>query len=249
MTPEEYKCEVVLPLAWDTDYFGIPCGKALLGADTTEEQLQKLVPELMQYTFSAVQNIGNCPEVNRFLALNTRAYLVDINLQFEKSCGGNAPAAREGDCPIVQASVLPDSIGRQLIVERSDFIYSKFVCDPELDRRSGYKVYEKWLDNARFSDNKFFIYCMDSDRLAAYILFNIKDETLTIELVKVNAAYQGRHFATKLLTELQSYAASRGCTVMRVGTQLNNIPAVNLYHHFGFKDVSRTSVYHNWNNG
>ena len=38
MTLEKDENRVIQPLAWDTDYFGIPCGRAILNAETTEEK-------------------------------------------------------------------------------------------------------------------------------------------------------------------------------------------------------------------
>ena len=245
MTLEKGENRVIQPLAWDTDYFGIPCGRAILNAETTEEKLQQLVLELDNFAFVTLQNVGNCPDINRFIAQNTQAYLADVNIQFKKEC--TASALSEIKYPVVQAALLSESVSRQLTVDRSDFIYSKFVCDPEMDKRMGYKVYEKWLYNARFSENKYFIYCMDGDTVAAYILFSIQGRELTIELVKVNTAYRGSHLASALMEALEGYAMSKECRVVHVGTQLNNIPAINLYHHLGFKDISRTSVYHSWN--
>lgn len=245
MTLEKGENGTIQPLAWDTDYFGIPCGRAILNEETTEENLQRLILGLGNFTFVTLQNVGNCPDINRFIAQNTQAYLVDINVQLKKECTASTLSVAKH--PIVQAALLPESVSRQLTVDRSDFIYSKFVCDPEMDKRMGYKVYEKWLYNARFSENKYFIYCMDGDAIAAYILFSIQGQELTIELVKVNTAYRGGHLASELIESLEGYAMSKECRVMHVGTQLNNIPAINLYHRLGFKDVSRTAVYHSWN--
>ena len=84
MTLEKDENRVIQPLAWDTDYFGIPCGRAILNAETTEEKLQQLVLELDNFAFVTLQNVGNCPDINRFIAQNTQAYLADVNIQFKK---------------------------------------------------------------------------------------------------------------------------------------------------------------------
>lgn len=240
-TPVE---SVVQPLQWDTDYFGIRCGRAILSAATQMQDVARLCGELKDYGFVSIQNAGNDVGVNRMIAQNTPAYLVDINVQFEKLCGQEAPCAAE--YPVTAAALLDEQIRRQLVVEQEDFAYSKFVCDPEMRKRSGYKVYEQWLANAGQFETKYFIYHMDGERLAAYILFNLQRSVLTVELVKVNAAYQGQHIGSDLMNSLEAYALGARCKKLRVGTQLNNIPAINLYHRLGYRDVSRTSVYHYW---
>ena len=65
-------------------------------------------------------------EVNKQIAINTSAYLVDVNIQFEKEIltdninGSNS-------CIIMKTVDTPDNIRRKLTVEKNDFKFSKFV--------------------------------------------------------------------------------------------------------------------------
>ncbi len=235
---------VIVPLPWDSEHFGIRCGKAVLRAPLPETLAEELKAELADYDFVSFQNIGNDVGVNRFLAQSTEAYLVDVNVQLEKEIGETPPSA--GTCPIVYAQDLEERILAQMSVGENDFAFSKFVCDPEMKRRAGYRVYACWLKNAKNDPDKQFIFRTIDDAVTGFILFRIRERILTSELVKVNAFCQGQGVASGLLRELEAYAAAQACRRLQVGTQLNNIPAINLYHRLGYREVSRTSVYHLW---
>ena len=235
---------VIAPLLWDSEHFGIRCGKAVLRVPLPETLAGQLNAELGDYDFVTFQNVGNEVEVNRFLAQHTEAYLVDVNIQLEKEVDRAVPSA--ACCPIVPARALDAGVLSQMTVEESEFAYSKFVCDPEMKKRAGYQVYACWLKNAKDDPDKRFIYRTIDGTVAGFILFRVREQILTSELVKVNAACQGRGVASGLLRELEAYAAAQGCRTMQVGTQMNNIPAINLYHRLGYREVSRTSVYHLW---
>lgn len=49
-----------------------------------------------------------------------------------------------------------------------------------------------------------------------------------------------------MIESIEKFLADKNITKLRVGTQVNNIPAINLYHSIGFKEMSRTSVFHLW---
>ena len=177
----------IKPLQWDTEYFGIRCGKAVVNDSDTD--FSEFCQDTCEYEFVTIQNIGNNVEVNKQIAINTSAYLVDVNIQFEKEIltdninGSNS-------CIIMKTVDTPDNIRRKLTVEKNDFKFSKFVCDDELKKRNGYLVYSEWLKNACKDANKYFALFMSKDNVCAYILFNIDNNIGTIELVKVAKEYQ-----------------------------------------------------------
>lgn len=229
-------------LDWDSGFFKIRCGKAQLTPAVTEQELESLFSGLGEFDFVTIQNIGNDVSVNRAVAERTKAYLVDVNIQLEKNISiGVCP-----DSVIVPASELREQLLGQLTVEESDFCFSKFVLDPEMKKRNAYRVYEQWLGNAPKFANKYFALRMDGSTVAAYILFSILEEVATLELVKVDSSYRGQHLAADVISSVESFAAGRGCSLARVGTQLNNIPAINLYHNQKYKEISRTAIFHYW---
>lgn len=233
----------IKPLHWDTNYFGIKCGKAVVNDSNAD--FSEFYKDAYEYEFVTIQNIGNNVDVNKQIAINTSAYLVDVNVQFEKTIlSGNTNESYT--CIISETVNTPENITSQLTVEKNDFEFSKFMCDDEFKKRDGYLVYSEWLKNACKEKNKYFALLMDEEDMCAYILFNIAGDVGTIELIKVNKEYQGRHIATSMIESVEKYLADRNIGKLRVGTQINNVPAINLYHRLGFKEISITSVFHLW---
>ena len=69
-------------LQWDTDFFGIKCGKTVISDD--EISFDLFNEQIKFFDFVTIQNVGNKVAVNKLLADNTNAFLADINIQFEK---------------------------------------------------------------------------------------------------------------------------------------------------------------------
>lgn len=235
---------IVTPLAWDTEFFNINCGRLVI--DNQNIDMKILSESLENYDFVSIQNVNNDIGVNKKIAEYTNAFLVDVNVQFEKKLAVVEEKYRDDEFVFFNAADVTDELFSQMIVEESDFAYSKFVCDPGLKKKKGFLVYKEWLNNARKENNKFFILLVDEGKVGAYILFSINDKVGTIELVKVNNEFKGKHIATHMVKKIEEYMSNNGVDYLRVGTQLNNIPAMNLYHSLFFKEISRTSVFHYW---
>ena len=237
----------IFPLDWDSNFFNMKCGKLIVRSPLMK--WGKIANQLNEFDFITIQNPGNNISVNQLIAENTTAYFVDMNIQFSKKLGNfSAPVELgEKECQILSAMKINDTEIKNLLVEEDDFKFSKFVCDLRMKQRKGYRVYQEWINNARDTENKFFALYYIERKVGAYILFSITDDTCIIELVKVNRENQGQGIASKMINQIELFCYERDVTMLNVGTQVNNIPAINLYHSLGFKEVSRVSVFHLWN--
>ena len=86
----------------------------------------------------------------------------------------------------------------------------------------------------------------ETNEIQGFILFSIDKDSGTLELVKVNERYRGEGVCSQLIKKIENYLLSENVTDAHVGTQVNNIAAINLYHKLGYREISRTSVYHWW---
>lgn len=57
-------------------------------------------------------------------------------------------------------------------------------------------------------------------------------------LIAVDPDYQGKHVLSALFSKVDSYVSEQGCNVIELDTAENNIRAINIYKHFGYKMVS-----------
>ena len=239
---------IITPLDWDTEFFNIRCGRTII--EDEEADISGFEELFKCYDFVSIQNVGNNINVNKAISQYTNAFLADINVQFEKKIICSSEQLDNNEyCgfSLIKATDISHELCDKMMVEESDFKYSKFVCDLELKKRKGYLVYREWIKNACKDDSKYFVLFCENEKIGAYILFNVKDEVCTIELVKVNSEFQGRHIATFMIKKIENIMRCNNISTLRVGTQFNNIPAMNLYHALGFKEISRTSVFHCWN--
>jgi dTDP-4-amino-4,6-dideoxy-D-galactose acyltransferase len=130
----------------------------------------------------------------------------------------------------------------------ADFPFSKFTEDPELAKRGGAEVYRQWLINSFEKQNKFYAVAEEKNgKIEGYLLHSYSDRTCIIELVAVSSKRAKGGIGTKLFGAIEHSAYKRGCSELKVGTQVRNVGAINFYHKVGCKQVGCHEVYHLWN--
>lgn len=234
--------EIIRKMDWDSEFFNIRCGKAVV---ETKKDVELLIDESIDYDFVSIQNVDNKVNTNKLIAENTDAFLADINIQFIKTIELNNES--DNDCIIISTKEAHEKYNIE--ISEDDFNHSKFIEDENFRLRNGYKVYEEWIKNSIDEDDKFFaIQLSECGDIKGFILFKMDDTSVVLELVKVNERYRGEGVCSQLISTIENYAMNNGIRDIHVGTQVNNIAAINLYHKLGYKEVLRTSVYHWWLN-
>lgn len=233
---------IIQNLQWDSIFFNMKCGKVII--DDKFSRWDELYEDVNKYNFVTIQNIGNKIYNNEKIALIKGAFLADLNIQFEKEVQSGF---ENTNCKIYSCVDIPRELFESVKVYPYDFVFSKFECDSRLKKLNGYKVYEEWLKNSKGDASKFVTFYLE-DGICGFILFCIEGNEARIELIKVESNFQKKGIATKMIKHLENYLSEKEVGVLKVGTQVNNLGAINLYHHIGFKEVLGTSIYHYWNN-
>lgn len=232
-------------LDWDSNYFNLRCGKVdLAEEDINSGALVDLASCINQFDFVSIRCAGNFVETNYRITSELHARLVDINIQLSKSI---EQAPEPSDFRIIPSRDLDEDLFLQMKVLEKDYMYSKFVRDPHMRSRNAFNVYNEWIANSKCFDDKYFAVKLVERRVAGFTLFRLVDNDVTLELVKVNEDFRGCGIASELMRGIDHFGSLHGCEIARVGTQLDNLPAINMYHKMGFREVSRTFVYHCWN--
>lgn len=237
----------IQPLAWDTDFFGCPCAKAVIDGEMDHRDLECLLSASEQYSFLTAVNVADLPCNNRMIGLHTKGYLADINIQFEKkiiSGGTGLPSDLEDE--ITADKPWDESV---LKMAEGAYRYSRFYTDPLLKALHGDKVHIKWLENAFEKPDKYFLTVKERDACIGYILFSMDFDSRSarIELISVSSLHRRQEIGGKMIRKLKHFLYGKGIQSIMVGTQLNNTPAVNFYHKCGFSEKSLNSIYHLWN--
>ncbi|WP_090989523.1 N-acetyltransferase [Bacillus sp. OV322] len=228
-------------LNWDTEFFGVTCAKAILNLPLTLYEWIELKTRFKDYEFISIINKNSEPINAQLIGKDTSAFFGDVNIQFEKKLVGIDEKPK--NVTIHQALEKNDQV-----IEIADFQFSKFTEDPELAKRGGNQVYQQWLINSFGKADKY--YALSSDKkgdINGFLLFSYVDNSCVIELIAVSRKETQGGIGSALFKVVEYEAHQKGFNVIKVGTQVRNLGAINFYHKVGCKQVGCHQVYHLWN--
>lgn len=167
--------------------------------------------------------------------------LVDTNIVFEKPVSssrgytGNCKPrmARPEDCEPVKA------------LARSSFTYTRFHLDPQVPKELADTIKAEWAGNY-FSGARghAMVVATIQDQLAGFnLLMSDPEGKLIIDLIAVDPACRRRGVARDMIAFAEEELGLPG-GLIRVGTQVANIPSIRLYEGIGFRMCEATYVFH-----
>lgn len=240
-TPSSYCFE---ELRWDTEYFGYKSAKVILKSRLTPKDKNDLLDIMKLYDFVTIQNEENLPYNNNWIGEETSAFLVDINCQFLKE---------DVDFNIKDSefTIISDNFFKNediIRIAKSSFVFSRFYNDPYLNSDKTKTLYTNWVENSFEKTGKYFVRYMNSDQILGFLLFTLDKalSTATIELLAVDSAFKGRQVGKTLIGQLEAFLKKESINLIKVGTQLNNIDAMNFYKSCGYDYSKCNSIYHFW---
>ncbi|MFC4100417.1 GNAT family N-acetyltransferase [Paenibacillus xanthanilyticus] len=235
-------------LEWDTDYFGVKTSKLVLSGELNENDTQLVIENLKSHDFIVIANNQNNYKNNYWISRNTTAFLVDMNIQFIKKIDRQILVTRNNDDVVLFEDDEEVKAEIKKIAAQS-FQFSRFFNDPYLPRNKSHRVYEEWINNSFGATNKKNLYIKCDNEVAGFLLFSFNSELIiTIELIAISSKFQGRKLGQILMHELEKFSLKLGSSELRVGTQIDNSPAVNFYARNGFQYTGCHSIYHYWPN-
>lgn len=237
---KDYDCKF---LKWDSDYFGISSARVNLYGVLSMQSQEKVLEFCKDYKFVTICNFNNITENNYWIGNITDAFQSDINIQFIKTISDDIEYKNRG--VYVTNSLYKNE--QILDIAKNSFNYSRFFNDPRLPRRQAKNIYVYWTECAFKQNDKYFVIYEKDGIILGYILFSINESDSVIELIAVDNKFQGQKIGKLLIEAMESFVLEKGIKKIKVGTQVNNIMAVQFYNHMGFKYVSCSSIYHLWN--
>ncbi|PLR85417.1 GNAT family N-acetyltransferase [Bacillus sp. V33-4] len=228
-------------LKWDTDFFGVKSAKAILYKPLKMNEWNGLKTKFNNYQFISIEN-RNSESVNaKFIGKDTAAFLVDVNIQFNKTLTGafNIP----------QHVTVHDSLEyNEQIIKIANFQFSKFTEDNQLAIRGGDQVYHQWLINSFDKPDKYYALSKgENGDINGFLLHSYFDNACVIELIAVSKTVTNSGIGTSLFKAVEYSANHKGFNIIKVGTQVRNSEAINFYYKVGCKLVGCHQVYHLWN--
>jgi GNAT superfamily N-acetyltransferase len=237
-------CFSIIDLPWDSNFFGLTCKKVIIDSELNEDAINNLKVELENIPLAYI--MSDSIHHSSFLLSNLgKCFLVDTAISFQIDL--NEEMFSKKDTKIIDCSKLSTfQIETIQKISSNSFIESRFYKDPFIRNDKADKLYHEWLKNSiDVLSNKILL---DDD--LGFILFNedTKRRVIEIELLAVEANSRGKGIAFKMISALIAYASKKSSGYkVTVETQVDNIPAMNLYIKSNFKIIKVRYIYHRWN--
>lgn len=227
----------VIPLLWDSAFFGIKIAKVEVFSQgefqdllTREESLGRQYDLL--YVFAT-------PGLN---STNDKMQLVDKKAVFTKEITSHAdrsPYVRQWDS--TEAS---DEL-KQLALSSGK--HSRFKRDCHFPSGGFERLYTHWIEQSVNHTIATDVFCyFDGEVPIGMVTLDLDKEKGQIGLVAVNEKYRKRGIGLSMMQSVIDYTFLNQGKKLSVVTQLDNEPACRLYQKCGFSLRSVTEVWHWW---
>jgi len=175
----------------------------------------------------------------RFLE-NLGFNLVDTNITFEKPI-----TIREdfvGNCSVRFA--VPDDQNQVVNLSRKSFVFTRFHLDLAIANSKANEVKGEWVRNFFLGNrgDQMIVALVDKKIVGFAQLLHGKDKTLIIDQIAVNDEHRRKGIAEDMIAFTETKC--KGFSKISVGTQIANIPSINLYEKIGFKISDTQYVFH-----
>jgi len=177
--------------------------------------------------------------VKSFQCLENSGFkLVDTNVVFEKS---SEKTHNLSVCNSIRFSVTGD-MNQVKKLARNNFIYSRFHLDPKVPNELADFIKSAWAENyfkGKRGDK--LIVAEFEGKVVGFLLLIETADIMSIDLIAVDRAYTRKGIATDMIdfAEMNS-----NCSLIKVGTQIANIPSCCFYEKLGFRIQSSQYVFH-----
>jgi ribosomal protein S18 acetylase RimI-like enzyme len=183
-----------------------------------------------------VSNIYDCNHLQRL-----NFFLVDTNIQLQKLSDKSSLLANNLDVRFSKSSD-QDAV---LKIAANSFTYDRFHNDPDITQEAAEKIKVEWAKNYFMNARGDWMVVVEEGGVIFGFLQLLRgvDGALIIDLIAVDQNYRNKGAAQKMIS-----FAMRNCEtkteVVRVGTQLANLPSISLYLKMGFTVISASYVFH-----
>lgn len=228
----------VIPLAWDSAFFGLRIAKVNL---VEREDFVRLTDETdslrehfdLIYVFSPEGGVDPSGSMR----------LVDRKATFTME----APFP-PFVCPAVQRWDDPEVVTEELMrLALASGQYSRFRLDDRFPPGSYERLYSHWIRQSVSGQIATDVFCFYQDGLPVGLAtLALDSEEGQIGLVAVDEAYRGQGIGRSMMEHVIGYCGQHPCKRISVITQLDNLAACRLYERCGFHLESVQEVWHWW---
>jgi len=236
----------LVDLPWDSDYFGIAASRVDLLCELTEGEFSKLREAVKKYNFLTISNSKGLQNNNCLISEILNAYLVDVNVTFHKRKSSEEfVTCSNQDFKIVNASQI-GNLDDIVKIAGESFVNSRFYNDTNISNEKASQLYINWIKQSINHNDTYFSLYVKEGRCKGFLLFSKKNTEWVIELVAVDKSCRNMHIGKRLLQNVISFDGIVDNAIIKVGTQIENISAMNYYYSSGFVIKDIKYIYHLW---
>lgn len=127
------------------------------------------------------------------------------------------------------------------------FIYSRFFSDPLIKKDSAIMMHKIWIENCIKGKASEKVYAaIVNGEAVGFIAVEMDGKEGHINLIGVSPKYRGKQISQILtLYVIHNWFARKGAKLIRIETQLTNIPATKAYESLGFR-LSDSAITLRW---
>lgn len=232
----------ILPLPWDSQFFGFPVGR-LRAYHLTEPELRQTLRQAREDGWRLLYwLVDPTDEQSAASARAVRAQLTDRKARFARSVPEAAPAVAAAVWPA--AELTPRLI--DLAIQSAH--YSRFRLDPGFRAGMYERLYEHWVRSSISGQlaRQVLIYQPTEPEATGLITLGYQPTHATIGLLAVHQGHRGQGIGTRLVEAALHYARAWLVPRIQVTTQLDNDGACRFYVREGFVQEHEEHVYHLW---
>ena len=226
-------------LEWDSSFFGLRIGKAIVSTQKVLEELSFMRDKLSEmydliYIFTNNDSAAPIPG----------SILVDRKVVYSMEVAGPSSF----DCNIVEYK--ETFVSEDLLkLSLTSGEYSRYRLDKHFPPNSYERLYTRWIEQSvnHSIANEVFCY-MVNDSPKGLITLKHDNDYGVIGLVATDSECRGMGIGSAMLQHVKQYLFTKGGRKLNVATQYDNKAACHLYEKAGFTVSSCTNVWHWWLN-
>lgn len=166
--------------------------------------------------------------------------LIDTNIVFDKPISSSSTL--RGHCQVRLA--VPADEAQTVEVARQNFIYSRFHLDNAIPLEVANTIKAEWVRNYFLGQRgqQMVVAAVDGRIVGFLQLLYSNDDALIIDLIAVDKEHHRKAIASDMIAFAEANCG--GFKQIRVGTQIANIPSIQLYEKIGFRMAGADYVFH-----
>lgn len=234
---------MILPLEWDSNFFGIKTGK-LDFADIPVNELIARIKTVNNCNFQLVYIFT--PHNDKVLKeeiVKAGGQLYDEKVTYSLNISEFSPVFSEFISSCKGAEIDKDL--ETLAIESGTF--SRFRTDPKIPRKKFEDLYRLWMTNSLNGTfaKEVFAYEENGKRLGM-VSIDIRKGEGWIGIIAVNEAFRGKAIGKLLIHAAIQFCKENNLNILNVQTQMENTGSCAFYEKIGFQIRSIEDVYHLW---